>query len=90
MVGRTSMRDSVGLPKNRRAVDPGVRIVGGKKGEEWLDAITRELATRQLADGSWPEESMDGLDHRDSRILNTAWALQIVLIHRGFLPLHER
>jgi len=67
-----------------------MHAVGGKKGYDWFSAINRELSARQSSDGGWPDDSTDTLDVNDSRILNTAWALQILFIYRGFLPIHER
>lgn len=63
---------------------------GGPRGKRWLDAIRAELAERQREDGQWGPDAQDSLEASDSAVLNTAWALQVVLIDRGFLPLHER
>lgn len=63
---------------------------GGPRGKRWLDAIRAELAERQRDDGQWGPDPQDTLESGDSAVLNTAWALQVVLIDRGFLPLHER
>lgn len=63
---------------------------GGARGKRWLDAIRTELAERQRESGQWGPDPKDTLESGDSAILNTAWALQVCLIDRGFLPLHER
>lgn len=63
---------------------------GGARGKRWLDAIRAELAERQRDSGQWGPDPKDTLESSDSAILNTAWALQVCLIDRGFLPLHER
>ena len=63
---------------------------GGARGKRWLDAIRIELAERQRENGQWGPDAKDTLESSDSAILNTAWALQVCLIDRGFLPLHER
>jgi hypothetical protein len=60
------------------------------RGRRWMDAIQAELAARQRADGRWPADPEDTLAQEDSELLNTAWALQVCLIERGMLPLHER
>ena len=44
----------------------------------------------QREDGRWPDEPDDGQPTHDSEILNTAWALQVLLLDEGTLPLHER
>jgi len=67
-----------------------MHFVGGKKGKSWLQAITGVLTSSQRPGGYWPPDPTDTLDRNDSQILSTAWALQIVLIHQGVLPLHER
>lgn len=63
---------------------------GGARGKRWLKAIRTELAERQRDSGQWGPDPKDSLESSDSAILNTAWALQVCLIDRGFLPLHER
>ncbi|MEZ6184448.1 MAG: prenyltransferase/squalene oxidase repeat-containing protein [Planctomycetota bacterium] len=56
---------------------------GGTRGRRWLDAIYAELAERQSSTGYWKADQDDTLASDDSRILNTAWAIQISLIERG-------
>lgn len=63
---------------------------GGARGKRWLTAIRGELAERQRENGQWGPDAKDTLEASDSAVLNTAWALQVCLIDRGFLPLHER
>jgi len=63
---------------------------GGPRGRRWLDAIYAELTKRQHPDGYWSADPGDTLAASDSRVLNTAWSIQICLIERGLLPLHER
>jgi hypothetical protein len=65
-------------------------MIGGPRGERWLNAVRTELATRQHPDGKWPADPEDTLAERNSEILNTAWSLQTLLLDRGMLPLHER
>ena len=67
-----------------------MHLVGGPRGERWMRAVLKELATRQLADGGWAADPQDSLSQGDSRILNTAWALQVAQIDGSLLPLHER
>ena len=67
-----------------------MHMVGGKRGDRWRSAIEAELGSRQRPDGRWAADPKDTLASRDSEILNTAWALQILLLERGMLPLHER
>jgi hypothetical protein len=66
-----------------------MHLRGGPDGRQWLDVVMKELATLQEADGGWVADE-DSLSTLDSRTLNTAWALQVALIERGVLPLHER
>ncbi|MCA8924448.1 MAG: hypothetical protein KDD82_21740 [Planctomycetes bacterium] len=63
---------------------------GGARGRRWLDAVYAELTARQHSSGYWPADQGDTLVADDSRVLNTAWAIQVCLIERGLLPLHER
>ena len=67
-----------------------MHLEGGPRGERWMKAIRAELAARQRPDGSWPTDPEDTLAAGDSQLLNTAWALQILLIDSGALPIHER
>lgn len=67
-----------------------MHLVGGPRGERWMKAVQAELTARQKADGHWPADPEDSLATGDSEILNTAWALQVVLIDGGVLPMHER
>lgn len=67
-----------------------MHMLGGARGERWMKAILAELTERQRADGRWPADPEDSLATGDSELLNTAWALQVVLIDRGMLPIHER
>jgi len=65
-------------------------MLPGPRGQRWLQAIRAELSERQRPDGRWPNDPEDTLAEEDSELLNTAWALQVCLIDRGTLPLHER
>lgn len=67
-----------------------MHMLQGARGRRWMQAIQEELAARQRPDGRWPADPEDTLAGPDSEILNTAWALQIALLDRGALPLHER
>jgi hypothetical protein len=67
-----------------------MHLVGGPRGDRWMRAVLKELATRQQADGGWASDPQDSLSQDDSRILNTAWALQVAQIDGSLLPLHER
>jgi hypothetical protein len=67
-----------------------MHMLGGPRGIAWMNAIRADLAKRQNADGSWPDDPEDSLPTGDSQVLDTAWALQICLIDDGMLPLHER
>lgn len=67
-----------------------MHLVGGARGERWMQAIRAELTERQRADGNWPADPEDSLASGDSEVLNTAWALQVCLIERAMLPIHER
>ncbi|MBX3468321.1 MAG: hypothetical protein KF878_15730 [Planctomycetes bacterium] len=67
-----------------------MHLVGGPRGERWMEAIRKELAERQRPDGRWPADPEDSLAQGDSELLNTAWALQVCLIERAMLPIHER
>lgn len=67
-----------------------MHMLGGARGQRWMKAIRLELANRQRTDGRWANDKEDTLAEQDSEVLNTAWALQILQIDRGFLPLHER
>lgn len=67
-----------------------MHLVGGPRGERWMKAVKAELTARQGPDGSWPADQEDSLATNNSEILNTAWALQVVLIDSGTLPMHER
>ncbi len=67
-----------------------MHLVGGARGERWMNAIRAELTERQRPDGNWPADPEDSLAQGDSELLNTAWALQVVLIERAMLPIHER
>lgn len=67
-----------------------MHMLPGARGRKWLKAIRAELAERQRPDGRWAADPEDTLAADDSELLNTAWALQICLIDRGALPLHER
>ena len=67
-----------------------MHMLAGPRGERWMRAIRRELAARQHRDGYWPTDPQDSLDASDSRILNTAWALQVAQIDGSMLPIHER
>ncbi|RMG15454.1 MAG: hypothetical protein D6731_08305 [Planctomycetota bacterium] len=67
-----------------------MHMVGGARGARWMNAIRAELAARQRQDGRWGADPEDTLAEENSEILNTAWALQILLLDRGVLPLHER
>ncbi|MGE0713738.1 MAG: prenyltransferase/squalene oxidase repeat-containing protein [Planctomycetota bacterium] len=67
-----------------------MHMAGGARGKRWLNAILEELAERQRSGGSWGADPEDSLAQGDSEVLNTAWALQVALIERSYLPLHER
>ncbi len=67
-----------------------MHMLPGGRGRRWLEAVRAELARRQRPDGRWAADPEDTLASGDSEVLNTAWALQIALIDRGALPLHER
>jgi hypothetical protein len=67
-----------------------MHMLGGPRGERWMDAILAELAGRQTRAGAWPADSEDTLHERDSRLLNTAWALQIAELRQQHLPIHTR
>ena len=71
---------------------PGIlREVAGanRLGVRWVDEGFRTAAVGD-ADGRWAADPEDTLAEQNSQILNTAWALQILLLDRGVLPLHER
>jgi hypothetical protein len=67
-----------------------MHLVNDARGARWIAAIDAELAVRQRPDGHWPADPEDTLADGDSEILNSAWALQILLIETGTLPIHER
>lgn len=67
-----------------------MHMVGGTRADRWRAAIEAELGSRQRPDGRWAADPKDTLASRNSEILNTAWSLQILLLERGMLPLHER
>lgn len=67
-----------------------MHMLGGPRGERWMNAVLAELTQRQHRDGYWPTDPQDSLDAGDSKILNTAWALQVAQIDRCMLPIHER
>lgn len=67
-----------------------MHLVGGPRGERWMKAIQADLTGRQRPEGNWPADPEDSLATGDSEVLNTAWALQVVQIEAGTLPIHER
>lgn len=67
-----------------------MHMLGGQRGERFMGALRKDLALRQKPGGNWPADPEDTLAEQNSRILNTAWSLQILLLDRGMLPLHER
>lgn len=67
-----------------------MHLVGGPRGERWMQAIRADLTARQRPDGYWPADPEDSLATGDSEVLNTAWALQVCQIDSGALPIHER
>jgi hypothetical protein len=62
---------------------------GGAGGDEWTAAILAELAEKQGKDGAF-RNGGSTLEPADDAILSTAWAAQIALISRGYLPLFTR
>jgi hypothetical protein len=67
-----------------------MRQVGGARGKRWRRAILEELTRRQESDGSFPKTSDSHVAGEDGTILNTAWALQIMTMDGGVLPIFER
>jgi hypothetical protein len=67
-----------------------MHLVGGARGDRWMQAIRADLTARQQRDGYWPADPEDSLATGDSEVLNTAWALQVCQIDSGALPIHER
>lgn len=67
-----------------------MHLVGGPRGDRWLQAVRADLTARQRPDGYWPADPDDSLATGDSEVLNTAWALQVCQIDSGALPIHER
>jgi hypothetical protein len=67
-----------------------MHLLGGPRGERWMKAVLADLTGRQRPEGNWPADPEDSLATGDSEVLNTAWALQVVQIEAGALPIHER
>ncbi len=67
-----------------------MHMEGGESGQRWVDGILAALVERQRADGGWPADATDTLHATNSRILNTAFAIQVALIRASSLPIHER
>jgi hypothetical protein len=64
--------------------------IGGKRASTWRKAIVKELLSRQKSDGSYPRSSDSHVAGTDGTLLNTAWAVQILTMEDGLLPIYER
>lgn len=64
--------------------------IGGERGRQWREAVLNELVKRQRSDGRYPRASDSHMAGEDAALLNTAWAVQIMTMQNGYLPIYER
>jgi len=64
--------------------------IGGSRDRRWRRAVLADLIARQEPDGRFARRGDSHVAGEDGAILNTAWALQVLTIDRGVLPIHER
>lgn len=64
--------------------------IGGVKGAKWREAILTELLKRQKRNGAFIRGSDSHVPGTDGTLLNTSWAVQIMTLDDGVLPIYER
>lgn len=67
-----------------------MRQIGGERGRKWRRAILEELLKRQKRNGAFTRSSDSHVAGTDGALLNTAWAVQIMTLEDGVLPIYER
>lgn len=64
--------------------------IGGERWRTWRKAVVDELLKRQRSNGSFPKTSDSHMAGLNAALMNTAWAIQIMNIENGLLPIFER